>query len=245
MIYTTDLGDQLAKEIEIAKNAKVPLLLDDAAGIPPIENMKLYAKMGTDLFTFSGGKGLMGPQCSGLLLGRKDLIDAALANTAPYEGAVCRPMKVGKEEIIGCLTAVETWLKLDLNALNREWNTRVERIVKLVETVPGVKTDIQIPKGGNRYPTLTVSWDEPAWGFTVEDCARKLSDGEPRIEVLTASNPSLVPAVVEGKPNPKEPKEKNQLQIVSMTLRPGEDMIVGRRLREVLGAARKAAKASS
>jgi L-seryl-tRNA(Ser) seleniumtransferase len=243
MIYTTDLGDQLAKEIAIAKNAKVPLLLDDAAGIPPIENMKLYAKMGADLYTFSGGKGLMGPQCSGLLLGRKDLIDAAIANTSPYEGAVCRPMKVGKEEVIGCLTAVETWLKLDLDALNREWNTRVQRIVKLVETVPGVKTDVQIPKGGNRYPTLTVTWDEPAWGFTVEDCARKLSDGEPRIEVLTESNPSLVAAVVEGKPNPKEPKERNQLQIVSMTLRPGEDMIVGRRLREVLNAARKAARA--
>jgi L-seryl-tRNA(Ser) seleniumtransferase len=246
MIYTCDLGEQLAKEIAIAKDAKVPLLLDDAAGIPPIENMRLYAKMGADLYTFSGGKGLMAPQCSGLLLGRKDLIDAALANTSPYEGAICRPMKVGKEEIIGCLTAVETWLKLDLNALNRDWNTRVQRIAKLVETVPGVKTDIHVPKEGNRYPTLTVSWDEQAWGFTVEDCARKLSDGEPRIEVLTESNPSLVRAVVEGRPNPKEPKSANQLQIVSMTLRPGEDMIVGRRLREILSsAARKAARASS
>jgi L-seryl-tRNA(Ser) seleniumtransferase len=239
MIYTCDLGEQLAKEIAIAKGSNVPLLLDDAAGVPPIENIKLYAKMGADLYTFSGGKGLMAPQCSGLLLGRKHLIDAALANTSPYEGAICRPMKVGKEEIIGCLTAVETWLKLDLNALNRDWNTRVQRIAKLAETVPGVKTSIQVPEEGNRYPTLTVSWDEQAWGFTVEDCARKLSDGEPRIEVLTESNPSLVPAVVEGRPNPKEPKSANQLQIVSMTLRPGEDIIVGRRLREILRTARK------
>jgi len=245
MVYTTDLGDQLAKEIAIAKNAKVPLLLDDAAGIPPIENIKLYAKMGADLYTFSGGKGLMGPQCSGLLLGRKDLIDAALANTSPYEGAICRPMKVGKEEIIGCLTAVETWLKIDFNALNREWNVRVQRIAKLAETVEGVQTDIHVPKEGNRYPTLTVTWDEQAWGFTVADCARKLSEGEPRIEVLTESNPSLVPAVVEGRPNPKEPRSRDQLQIVSMTLRPGEDMVVGRRLRETLGAARKAARVSA
>ena len=245
MVYTTDLGDQLAKEIAIAKNVKVPLLLDDAAGIPPIENIKLYAKMGADLYTFSGGKGLMGPQCSGLLLGRKDLIDAALANTSPYEGAICRPMKVGKEEIIGCLTAVETWLKIDLNALNREWNVRVQRIAKLAETVEGVQTDIHVPKEGNRYPTLTVTWDEQAWGFTVADCARKLSEGEPRIEVLTESNPSLVPAVVEGRPNPKEPRSRDQLQIVSMTLRPGEDMVVGRRLRETLGAARKAARVSA
>jgi L-seryl-tRNA(Ser) seleniumtransferase len=242
MIYTTDLGGQLAKEIAIARGAQVPLLLDDAAGIPPIDNIKLYAKMGVDLYTFSGGKGLMGPQCSGLLLGRKGLIEAALANTNPWEGAVCRPMKVGKEEIIGCLTAVETWLKMDLNPLTREWNGRVQRIARLVETLPGVKTDIQTPKEGNRYPTLTVSWDEQATGFSVADCARKLSEGDPRIEVLTKNNPSLVPVVIEGNPNRKGPKTSDQLQIVSMTLRPGEDMVVGRRLREILKAAQKAAR---
>jgi len=100
MIYTTDLGDRLKKILAVAKKTKVPLLLDDAAGIPPIENLRLYAKMGVDLYCFSGGKGLGGPQCSGLLLGRKDLIDAALANTSPWEGAVCRAMKVGKEEVM-------------------------------------------------------------------------------------------------------------------------------------------------
>lgn len=80
-----------------------------AAGIPPIENLSLSWKMGADLYTFSGGKGLCGPQCSGLLLGRKDLIEAAMAQSCPWEGAVCRPMKVGKEEIMGVLAAVETW----------------------------------------------------------------------------------------------------------------------------------------
>jgi L-seryl-tRNA(Ser) seleniumtransferase len=241
MIYAWDFGEQLAKVIAIAKDSKVPLLLDAAAGIPPIENIKRYAKMGADLYTFSGGKGLMGPQCSGLLLGRKDLIEAALVNTNPWEGAVCRPMKVGKEEIIGCLTAVETWLKMDLNALNRQWNGRVQRIAKLAETVPGVKTNIQVPKEGDHYPTLTVSWDEQAWGFTVEDCARKLSEGDPRIEALTMNNPSMVPTVVEGNPNSKGPQTNDELQIVSMSMRPGEDMIVARRLREILSAARKAA----
>ncbi len=73
MIYTTDLGDKLASELAIAKDHKIPMLLDDAAGIPPVSNAKLYAKMGIDLYCFSGGKGLAGPQCSGLLLGRKDL----------------------------------------------------------------------------------------------------------------------------------------------------------------------------
>src|SRR3954464_15766791 len=122
MIYTTDLGEKLQKELAVAKDHKIPMLLDDAAGIPPADNAKLYAKMGIDLYCFSGGKGLSGPQCSGLLLGRKDLIEAALLNTSPWEGAVCRAMKVGKEEVMGCLAAVETWGKMDLNALNRQWN---------------------------------------------------------------------------------------------------------------------------
>ena len=239
MIYTTDLGERLEKQIAIAKAAKVPLLLDDAAGIPPIENLKLYAKMGCDLYTFSGGKGLMGPQCSGILLGRRDLIEAAIANCSPYEGAVCRPMKVGKEEIMGCLAAVEAWTTIDLNALNREWKAKVDRIAKLVETVPGVTTEIAIPEGGNRYPTLTVNWDEKAFGLTVAECDKKLRDGEPRIEVLTASNPSLVPAVHEGEPSSKAREEpRNRLQIISLTLQPGEEMIVGKRLREILSAAR-------
>jgi len=239
MIYTTDLGDKLGKELAVAKERKIPLLLDDAAGIPPADNAKLYAKMGIDLYCFSGGKGLCGPQCSGLLLGRKDLIESALMNSSPREGAVCRPMKVGKEEIIGCLTALETWLKLDEKKLYAEWNDRVDRIRKLVETVPGVKTDIYVPNDGNRYPTLRVSWDTNAWRFTISDCVRELRAGDPVIEVLGADNPSLVKAVREGNPNRKERKEPDRIELVSMTIQPGEEIIVGQRLRTVLGAAQK------
>jgi uncharacterized pyridoxal phosphate-dependent enzyme len=241
MIYTTDLGDKLVREVAIAKQHNVPMLLDDAAGIPPADNMKLYAQMKIDLYTFSGGKGLQGPQCSGVLLGRKDLIEAALRNSAPWEGAVCRPMKVGKEEVIGCVTAVETWLKIDPKRLYSEWNARVDRIGKLVETVPGVKTEIYIPDDGNRYPTLKISWDQQAWGFTITDCVQQLRQGDPVIEVLGADNPSLVPAVHEGmqKPIRKERKEVDHIELVSMTIQPGEEMIVGQRLRAILGAARK------
>ncbi len=235
MIYTTALGERLEKAVAIAKAAHVPLLLDDAAGIPPIENLKLYARMGIDLYTFSGGKGLCGPQCTGLLLGRKDLIEAALANSSPWEGAVCRAMKVGKEEIMGCLAAVEAWMKLDLNALNRQWNERVHRIQKLVDTVPGVETRVEIPRGGNRYPTLVVTWDEQKWGFTVADCDRKLREGDPRIEVLTANNPSLVPAVHGG--DGKSPARNDAVRIISMTMQQGEDLIVGQRLRRILAEA--------
>ena len=239
MIYTTDLGEKLEHELAIAKDHKVPMLLDDAAGIPPVSNVKLYAKMGIDLYCFSGGKGLCGPQCSGLLLGRKDLIEAALMNYNPREGAVCRPMKVGKEEVIGCLTALETWLKVDEEKLYTEWNGRVDRIRKLVETIPGVKTNIYIPDDGNRYPTLRVSWDEQAWGFTAMDCVRELRAGNPRVEVLGPDNPSLVKAVREGNPNHKERKGPRFIELISMTIKPGEEMIAGQRLRAVLGAAQK------
>jgi len=237
MVYTTWRDERLPKALEVTRSKNVPLLLDDAAGIPPFENLSRYAKLGVDLYCFSGGKGLRGPQCAGVLLGRKDLIDAALANSNPYEGAVCRPMKAGKEEIIGMLTAIETWEKLDVAGMNKEWNARVERIAKLVETVPGVTTKIYVPEEGNSYPTLRVMWDEAKFGLTVAQCDEKLRSGNPRIDVLTNRNPSLVSAVSEGS-DPKHEPPQDQLEIVSMTLQPGEDLTVGRRLREILNAAK-------
>ena len=243
MIYTTNLGEKLKQELRIAKDHKIPMLLDDAAGIPPADNAKLYARMGIDLYCFSGGKGLCGPQCSGLLLGRKDLIEAALLNCSPREGAVCRPMKVGKEEIIGCLTALETWLKLDEKKLYAEWNGRIDRIRKLVETVPGVKTEFFIPEDGNRYPTLKVYWDQQAWRYSISDCVAELRGGDPVIEVLGADNPSLVTAVREGNPNRKEMKAPDHIELVSMTIKPGEEVVVGQRLRTILNSAQKKAAA--
>jgi uncharacterized pyridoxal phosphate-dependent enzyme len=241
MIYTTSDPDRLAKEIAVAKGANVPIFMDAADGVPPIDKLQLFAKMGCDLFTVSGGKGLCGPQSSGVLLGRKDLIEAALANSNPWEGAVCRPMKVGKEEIMGCLAAVEAWYHKDLAALDKEWNGRVERIQKLIQTVQGVNTSIATPPGGNSYPTLTVSWDQDAWGYTIADCARQLLDGTPSIAVLTDDNPSDVLGRAPDRHKVKNLKSSD-LQIISMTLKPGEEIIVGRRLRQLLSEA-KAKKA--
>ena len=238
MVYTTWRDDRLESILKITKPAGIPVLLDDAGGIPPFENFTRYAKIGVDLFCFSGGKGLSGPQCSGVLLGRKDLIDAALANSSPWEGAVCRPMKVGKEEIMGILAAVDYWSHADLGSLNKEWQGRVERIRKLVETVPGVTTDISIPQDENSYPTLTVTWDENKFGLTVAQCDQLLRDGEPRIEVLTNSNPSGVLGRIKNT-DPNRRHRPNHLQIISMTMQPGEDLIVGNRLRQILDKARK------
>jgi L-seryl-tRNA(Ser) seleniumtransferase len=242
MIYTTSDPDTLAGEIAVAKRAGVPIFMDAADGVPPIDKLQRFAKMGCDLFTVSGGKGLCGPQSSGVLLGRKDLIEAALANTNPWEGAVCRPMKVGKEEIMGCLAAVEAWYHMDLAVLNKEWNGRVQRLQKLVKTVPGVTTSIDTPPGGNSYPTLTVSWDQNAWGYSTQDCAKQLLDGTPSIAVLTNDNPSDVLGRDPNRQHHKASKgaANDKLQIISMTLKPGEEIIVGRRLRQLLSEAKAA-----
>lgn len=244
MVYTGWRDeDRLKQALAITRPAGVPLMVDEADGIPPIENLSRLAKIGVDLYCFSGGKGLSGPQCSGLLLGRKDLIDAALANYSPWEGAVCRAMKVGKEEIIGLLTAVEEWKRIDFKALNDQWSKRAQRIAKLVETVPGVTASIEIPEDGNSFPTVTVKWDEARLGLTVAQCDSQLREGNPRIEVLTSNNPSMVSAVQEGDPKDSREPEPNRLQIVSMTLQDGEELVVGRRLREILSNARKKAVA--
>ena len=242
MIYTTRTGEQLDRLLAISKPAKVPVLLDQAAGIPPIDGIREYAKVGVDLYTFSGGKGLRGPQCSGLLFGRKDLIDAAVANYNPWEGSVCRPMKVGKEEIMGCLAAVEWWLQADFDKMKKDWTAALTRIKKLAESVPGVSAEINERTDPYRPPQLSLSWDEKAWGFTIADCDRQLREGNPRIEVLTIhNNPPLVPAVREK--DAKLPTRPDEMHIISITLRPGDDLIIGKRLREILGAARKATNA--
>jgi len=226
--------------IAICKPAGIPVFVDAAGGIPPVENLRRYASMGVDLYTFSGGKGLCGPQSSGLLLGRRDLIEAALANSSPVEGAVCRPMKVGKEEIIGCLAAVEKWLTIDLDSLYRAQRKKLGKIAAMVETVPGVRTETNIRTGSNRFMQLLVHWDEKTFGLTVEECARQLREGDPPISVLSNYNPYIT-RVREFFPDP-EPHEvpksrRTPLTVYSLGLQPGEELIVGQRLRDVLRAA--------
>ncbi len=111
-----------------------------------------------------------------------------------------------------------------------------------METVP-VKTDTYVPDDGNRYPTLRVSWDQQGWRYNISDCVQELRAGDPVIEVLGADNPSLVTAVREGNSNPKERKGPDHIELVSMTIKPGEEIIVGQRLRAILSAAQKKARA--
>ncbi|MGH9452510.1 MAG: hypothetical protein ACRD2O_00900, partial [Terriglobia bacterium] len=128
---------------------------------------------------------------------------------------------------------------MDINVLNREWTERVERIAKLVGAVPGVKTQIYTPADENRYPTLAISWDQKGWGFSAGDCAKQLLDGTPSIAVLTDDNPSGVLDRDHRKKSGADDRRPDKLQIVSMTLRPGEEIIVGKRIRQLLTAARR------
>ena len=228
----------LDKIIEACKSSGVPVYVDAAGSIPPIDNLGLYARMGVDLYGFSGGKGLRGPQASGLLMGRSDLIEAALANSTPTEGAVCRAMKVGKEEIAGCLAAVEKWLTIDLEDLYREQTRMLETIVEIVESVPTIETEINIRKGSNMFPQIEIHWDAAALGIDVDECGSRLRHGEPPIEVLANYNPYVTRV---GPFAPKVDSEGNlikgpgsPLTVFSLGLEPGQEVIVGRRLREVL-----------
>ena len=136
--------------VAIGKKHNVPTLIDAAADVPPVENLWRFTKMGFDLVGFSGGKGLRGPQSSGLLLGRKDLIEAAKLNTSPNGDTLCRTNKVNKEEIIGMLVALEIYLKEDHAAIWKDWEGRCRTHLEGLEAFEDVKTEVFVPADRQR-----------------------------------------------------------------------------------------------
>ena len=127
--------------------------------MPPVENLWKYTGMGFDLVAFSGGKGIRGPQSAGLLLGRKDLIDAARLNGPPNSNSIGRGLKVNKEEMLGMFVAVEQYLARDHARERREFDARAEAIRKAATAVPGVKAEVFVPEVANHVPHVRVSWD--------------------------------------------------------------------------------------
>ena len=210
----------LEKFIEVGKRHGVPTFNDAAADVPPKEHLSDYNKMGFDLVAFSGGKGLRGPQCAGLLLGRKDLIEAALLNNNPHEDTIGRPCKVGKEEIVGMFATLERYLKIDHAAEWKDWEARLATIEKTVSTVPGVHMGRFTPEVANHVPHVYFQWDEKAFGLTQAECAKQLEDGEPSIICLAGDYP-------------------HGLSVTPYRMKPGEERIVARRLKEIFTAAEK------
>jgi len=160
----------------------VPVLVDAAAEILTVPNVHL--QNGATLVAYSGGKCLRGPQAAGLLLGRKDLVKAAWVHSAPHHG-YSRGYKVGKEEAIGMLMAVEMWMKRDHDAEWKTWTSWLDYVGKRVASVPTVTTNITQPRGlSNRMPSLHVLWDGAKVGLTGEAVVKALYDGEPRVAVF-------------------------------------------------------------
>ena len=216
----------LEQFIAAGKRHGVVTFNDAAADVPPPSHLSDYNKMGFDLVAFSGGKGLRGPQCAGLLLGRRDLIEAALLNNNPHEDTIGRPMKAGKEEIVGMYAAVERYLKVDHEAEWKDWERRLEVIEKALASIPGVSTARFVPDVANHVPHLSLQWDEAAFGMTKAECAQRLEVGEPSIVCLVGDYPQ-------------------GLSVTPFMMEPGEERVVARRLHEIFMEARKKSPAAS
>jgi D-glucosaminate-6-phosphate ammonia-lyase len=202
--------------VALGKKHNIPTLIDAAADVPPVDNLFRFTRLGFDLVAFSGGKGLRGPQSSGLLLGRKDLIAAARLNNNPNSDSLCRTNKVNKEEIVGMLLALELFLNRDHDAVWKEWESRCSRITQALAEFKDVRTEVNVPSVANAVPHLHVSWDYEKRKLTPGQMADKLRDGEPSIEVA--------------------PGSRRQLVVGVWMMQPGDDAVVAQRIRQILAA---------
>ena len=200
--------------VKLAKQHSVPCMNDAAADTPPVSHLWDYTNMGYDLVTFSGGKAMRGPQCAGLLVGRKDLVAYALLNNSPHEDTLGRSQKVGKEEIIGMVKALEIYLREDHDALAKEWQNRLEGISKELTKIPGVSTSFFTPDIANHVPHMQITWDS------------KISVTPQQVsKLLRSSKPAIAIGGGEGRPG---------LAMCSFMLQPGEDKIVAEQLSRIL-----------
>ena len=201
---------------KIAKQHNLPCMIDAAADTPPVSHLWDYANMGYDLITFSGGKAMRGPQCAGLLLGREDLVRYALLNNSPYEDVLGRGQKVGKEEIVGMIKALELYLAADHDALAKDWQSRLETVSKQITKIPGVSTAFFTPDIANHVPHMSITWDSKI-SIAPKDVSRMLREGQP----------SIVMGGGEGRPG---------LGMSSFMLQPGEEQIIADQLSKILRA---------
>jgi L-seryl-tRNA(Ser) seleniumtransferase len=217
---------QIGREewLRVAHEHNIPCHIDAAADMPPISNLWKYTGMGFDLVAFSGGKGIRGPQNAGLLLGKKHLIDLAHQNNNPEEG-VGRGMKVAKEQIVGMVAAVDWVLSHTEESMQGDYQKRVDLIVATVKGIPSVRTETVVPRIANHVPHLLIRFDPSVSGITTKEIVAKLREGTPSIEL----NPNTG-----HPPNQGIPSDANTLVVGVWMMQPGEDAIVGRRIREVL-----------
>jgi D-glucosaminate-6-phosphate ammonia-lyase len=198
--------------IRFGKEHAVPLFNDAAADVPPAGRLSEYVRQGFDLVAFSGGKALRGPQSAGLLVGRADLVAAGQRAISPHMG-MGRGMKVGKEEIVGMLVAIERFVGLDHAAQWRVWETRVAEMIEVLAKVPGMTARADVPEIANHSPHLVVEWSQWHSELKAADAVHRLREGDPSIAVLG-----------EG---------ERGLRVAVWTLRDDEHKLVARRIQQL------------
>ena len=203
----------------IARAHGVPVLVDAAAEDLTIPNVHL--ERGADLVAYSGGKALRGPQSAGLLLGHKLLVQAAWLHSAPHH-AFGRPMKVGKEDIVGMLAAVEMWVRRDHQAEWATWASWLDQIARGVAGLPSLTSEVLQPAGlSNRSPRLVIHWDSDRLGITGEELERHLWKGDPRI-------------ALGGSTGNRRTAGESTVTIMPWQMQPGDAEVVAGVLRHVL-----------
>ena len=203
------------KAIAIAKKHNVPLIVDAAAQLPPPENLWHFTQMGADLALFSGGKGLQGPQSSGLIVGKKSLIEAIAFNGPPHP-FIGRGMKVGKEELVGLLAAVEWYLNQDHREVQQSYEDQVTYYTEVFKDIQGVTVHRSFPsEAGQPMPRTEIQFDPEQLGITRDEILQQLQTGNPIIDIAGAG--------------------ENGVLINGQTLMPEEVEIIAHRLKEILG----------
>ena len=202
----------VAELIEIGKKAGVPVQVDNAGEAPPLSKLTEYCALGADLVNVSGSKALQGPPSTGILAGRRDLIDAAILNAAPHDG-VGRAAKVGKEQIIGLLVALDEYVQRDEAAVLRQGSAVARYIVEHLEGVPGLTATLR--RSAKGCDDVEFSWDRSVIALSEEQVRERLLNGEPRVIYM--------PAILYAYRGPT---------LVTALLRPGEETMVAQRLRE-------------
>ncbi len=206
--------------VDIAHSKGVPVIVDAAAMVPPVENLKSYIAGGADLVAFSGGKGIRGPQSTGILAGRRELIEAAYMNSSPNYRCVGRAMKVSKEEIAALITALEIFVGQDHKALWERWRARAESIARELQGMPGLSAVVDESPALREGPQVILTISRHWTGPLLRDVKRLLFEGDPPILV--------------GYHHYGYPSDRAELIIGVETLKEEEDAVVVKRLKEVL-----------